>query len=218
MNLNGSAPQNLAPDSAPGAPPEQEKDLSLWARLGVLIKDNFQERPFVSWLAVAAVVLVLYLRVMLPLIDWASETRQNAATLAKSLAGLEAMAEREEARLKKLQGDHQRLEKLAATLPEAKTDKAQNKLAGDARKLAESQGLKVINSLILAPKPQGSLQRLALNLTADGSYEQMRAFLAAFAKTPDFMAPASFSIAPSPESVGQLRMECEVVTLLRRKP
>jgi Tfp pilus assembly protein PilO len=215
MNMNGAPTQSAQPEAAV---PEQSVDLSLWARLGVLIKDNFEQRPFVSWLIVLAVALVLYLRVVDPLIDWAAETRQRAETLARSLAGLEAIAQREEARLKKLESDYQRLQKLAATLPAAKPEKAQTKLAADARKLAETQGLKVINSLILATKPQGALQRVALRLRADGTYEQVRGFLAAFAKTPDFMAPASFSIAPSPDGAGRLRLECEVVTLLRRRP
>jgi len=184
----------------------------------VLIKDNFEQRPFVAWLIVLAVILVLYLRVVDPLIEWAAENRQRAATLSGSLTGLEALAQQEEARLKKLEQDYQRLQKLSASLPATKPEQAQTKLADDTRKLAESQGLKVINSLILSPKPQGALQSLALRLTAEGDYSQVRGFLAAFAKTPGFMAPASFSIAPSPDSAGQLRLECEVVTLVRRQP
>jgi hypothetical protein len=153
MNMNGSPTQNAPHEAAPGVPPEQSGDLSLLARLSVLVKDNFEQRPFVAWLVVVAVVLVLYLRAMVPLIDWATETRQRAVTLAGSLAGLEAMAQREEARLNILQNDYQRLQKLAASLPSTKPEKAQAKLADDASKLAQSLGLKVINSLILATKP-----------------------------------------------------------------
>jgi Tfp pilus assembly protein PilO len=209
MNLNGS---NGA------AATEQKEDLSLWMRLRALIKDNFEQRPLVSWLILVAVVLVLYLRVADPLIEWAADTRQRAATLGGSLAGLEAMAGREEARLKKLESEFQLLQKLAASLPATKPEQAQSALAKETRKMAESQGLKVAGSLILAPKPQGSLLRVALRLTADGTYTQMRGFLSAFAKTNKFMAPASFTLSPSPEAQGKLRMECEVVTLLRRKP
>lgn len=215
MNLNGSNPQ-AAPQAGDG--PEQTEDLSLWMRLRLLIKDNFQERPLVSWLIVLAVSLVLYLRVVDPMIEWAAGTRQEAATLAGSLTGLEAMADREEARLKKLEIEYQRLQNLAASLPAIKPDEAQAGLAKEARKLAESQGLKVTNSLILEPKPQGSLLRVALRLTADGTYAQVRGFLSAFAKTQQFMAPASFTLSPSTEAQGLLRLECEVVTLLRSKP
>ncbi len=215
MDLNGSNP--IAGQNG-DASPEQAEDLSIWARLRELIKDNFEQRPLVSWLILVAVLLVLYLRVVDPMIEWTAETRQQAATLSGSLAGLEAMAEREEARLKKLELEYQRLQKLAATLPATKPEQAQTELAKEARKLAESQGLKVTNSLILAPKPQGSLLRVALRLTADGTYAQVRGLLAAFAKTPRFMAPANFTLSPSPEAQGRLRMECEVVTLLRRKP
>lgn len=215
MNLNGSNPQ-AAPQAGNG--PEQTEDLSLWMRLRLFIKDNFQERPLLSWLIVLAVILVLYLRVVDPMIEWAADTRQEAATLAGSLAGLEAMAEREKARLQKLEMEYQRLQKLAATLPAIKPEEAQAGLAKEVRKLAESQGLEVANSLILEPKPQGSLLRVALRLTADGTYAQVRAFLSAFAKTDQFMAPASFTLAPSSEAQGLLRLECEVVTLLRSKP
>ncbi len=215
MNLNGFSSPN-APHEA--APQELREDLSLWARLRILVKDNFEQRPFVAWLIVIAVALVLYLRVVDPLIEWAADARQEAATLAGSLAGLDAMAQREEARLKKLELDYSRLQKLAASLPAAKPEQAQTELARKVRKLAESQGLKVINSLILAPKPLGTLQRVALRLTTDGTYDQVRKFLAAFPNSPGFMAPASFSIAPSPETQGQLRLECEVVTLLRKQP
>lgn len=215
MNLNGSNPQTT-PQTETGL--EQSEDLSLWMRLRLFIKDNFEQRPLVSWLILLAVILVLYLRVVDPMIQWTSDTRQRASTLAGSLAGLEAMAQREEARLKKLEQEHQHLEKLAESLPVAKPADAQAVLAKDARKLAESQGLKVVNSLILSPKPQGPLLRVALRLSADGTYSQMRGFLSSFAGTPRFMAPASFILSPSPEAQGMLRMECEVVTLLRRQP
>jgi hypothetical protein len=214
MKINGSSPSAQSEAHLS----EQAEDLSLWTRLRILTKDNFQQRPFVAWLIIFAVALVLYLRVVDPLIEWAADTRQEAVTLARSLAGLEALAQREKTRLKKLELDYSRLQQLAATLPAVKPAQAQNELAKRARKLAESQGLKVVNSLILAPKSIGNLQRVALRLTADGSYEHMRKFLAAFPNSPSFMAPASFTIGPSPVAQGQLRLECEVVTLLRRQP
>lgn len=215
MNMNGSNPQGTLQTETG---PEQSEDLSLWMRLRLFIEDNFEQRPLVSWLILLAVILVLYLRVVDPLIEWASGTRQRAAALSGSLSGLEAMAQREEARLKKLEMEHRHLQKLAESLPAGKPEEVQTALAKETRKLAESQGLTVVNSLILAPKPQGSLLRVALRLSADGTYAQMRAFLSSFGKTPRFMAPASFTLAPSPEAQGMLRMECEVVTLLRRRP
>jgi len=215
MNLNGAPAGGGQP---PSEPLEQAGEPSLWRRLRLFIKSSFSQRPLISWLLAVAVVLVLYLRVAEPLAQWAAETRQQAAGLVGSLAGLEAMAQREEARLQKLLAQRESLQALAESLPAGTPEKAQAELAAEAKKLAESQGLKVASSLFLEPKPQGAHLRIALRLIADGGYDQVRGFLAAFPQTPGFMAPASFSVAPSPEAPGRLRLECEVITFLRRQP
>ncbi len=227
MNQDHTPPKETpaaAPPVAPlVAPPGDDSraeagEPSLFQRLREFIQENFSQRPLVSWLLVVAVVLVLWLRVAAPLIQWAADTRQQAATLARALAGLEAMAQREAKRLKTLEADQRALQELAASLPTLELGRAQDDLARQARKLAEASGLKVVGSLFLAPRNQGSLLRVALRLSAEGSYRQVLDFLRAFQKAPGlFLAPASFTLAPSPQAGGRLRLECEVVTLVRRR-
>jgi hypothetical protein len=164
---------------------------------------------------VLAAALVLYLRVAEPLASWTASTRQEAATLGQTLAGYQAQAGRQEARLERL---HRRLEHLAAraeALPALAPAEAQAELDRAARELAERHGLAVANSLLLPPRPEGGLVWVGVRLTAQGSYPEVLDFLAAWDGADFPRHVAGYLLAPAPEGEG-LRLDCQVATLLRR--
>lgn len=208
-------PINGAPLASEGLQENGGEEAGFFRRLRGLVAQSFQERPLLSWLVVLLVVLVLLFRVVLPLVDYLDQVRQETAELDKTLASYHKLIQRRQAELARRRAHLERLDKLARGLPGLTPEQARQRLLKTTRALAERAGLTLAESRFLPGRAQGRFLQVALSLRAEGDYQGVKKFMSACSQAPGLLHLRRFRLYRIPGG-GGLRLECQVADLVRR--
>ena len=207
------------PSSSPngGGEPREAVADGFWEKLRRLVADNFQNRPLAAWLATAALILILWLRVAAPLADYINRLDEETAALTQTGLKFERSLAKERKRVRAYQDLLTRLRAKAAALPSQSVQALQDQLKKAAGDFAESSGLAVEKTRLLPARTKGKFNLVAIRVKARGPYEAVKKFLASWRGKPALMHVASYSISrESGSSDVALRLECDLAALARR--